>query len=261
MTVYHSYRSLQHTEALTKSLMVWIVEILCCWGFLPPYSLFFFNSFLRIKESEINLWSWAGEIKIKEFKHDEIHFSSFQWHKWPLTLRFYQGREIHFSLLPFEYDALKSNWINSDRANNSGMCNLTTKRGTLGFCLVVFGFCFFLFVIFHYIGMSKNHKMFILSPDIETFAQMKRNSDWIIPRSGFQIQIQPKKCDTLQVTSFLIFLLKEQLFLFLYVEKLLLFNRCVVYSIIFRPAVPWWPGRPGTSWAPSLPHPFCDFVI
>lgn len=144
MTVYHSYISLQHTEALTKSHMGWIV------GVFFPCSLFFLYSFFRIKEAEINLGSWSGEIKKEEFKLDEIHFSSFQWYNWSLTLRLYfcQGREIHFSLLSLEYDALKSNSTHSDTANNPGTCNLTTKTGTWGFCFVVFGFFLFCLLSF-----------------------------------------------------------------------------------------------------------------
>lgn len=102
MTVHHSYIILQHTEALTKSqswdeLLRFFVA-----GVFPPYFNFFLYSFFRIKEAEISLWSWAGEIKIKEFKPDEMHFSIFQWYNWPLTLRLYQGREMHFPLLSFE---------------------------------------------------------------------------------------------------------------------------------------------------------------
>lgn len=64
----------------------WIVQILCCWVFFPS-SIFFLYSCFRIKEAEISLWSWAGEIKKEGFKPDEIQFSRLQWYKWPLTLR------------------------------------------------------------------------------------------------------------------------------------------------------------------------------
>lgn len=64
----------------------WIIWILCCWGFFS-LSIFFLYSCFRIKEAEISLWSWTGEIKKEEFKPDVIQFSRLPWYKSPLTLR------------------------------------------------------------------------------------------------------------------------------------------------------------------------------